>query len=249
MNCKDIKDLIGPYLYGDLSPEEMRAVRTHAQLCELCREDVGAQGALIGALANRAPQLTDDERQRIVWSVKGEIRARERERHIFGLRFSPAYALAAAVIVGMVAIKVVGTISARNVPKTEPVVIVKKVETPKPPNHDSENNRNRENPANRQAAAPGETGNKDSSSEGIARIFEGAGGARNMLPLGTLVDRHMDNEWHTRGLPDVPAPVVNPLGTPDVILDENGETKLPPPTGSKDVQVTPSEKNGANGSE
>ena len=72
MKCKDIKDLIGPYLYGDLSPEEMRAVRTHAQLCEACREDIGSQGALIGALANRAPELTDDERQRIV----GRSRAR-----------------------------------------------------------------------------------------------------------------------------------------------------------------------------
>lgn len=248
MKCKDIKDLIGPYLYGDLSPEEMRAVRTHAQLCEVCSEDISSRGALIGALANRAPELTDDERQRIAWSVKGAIRAKEREKSLFGFRFTPAYGLAAVVIVGMVAIKVVGSMSAREVahttPGVKPAAIAKKVQTPESPKHVLENNGTRENSSNT-AAVPNDTGDKAPSSSGIAGM---ADTARGMLTTG-LVDRHKKHKPPARTFPEAPTPMLNPLGTPDVELDNKGETKLPEPTGSNDVQVTPSEKNGANGSE
>jgi len=251
MKCNDIRDLIGPYLYGDLSPEEMRAVRTHAQLCETCREDTSTQGMLIGSLGNRAPELTDDERQRILWSVKGAVRAQERERYIFGFRFSPAYALAAAVIIGMVAIKVVDTISTRQVAKPTPGIssdmTAKEVQHSKPANHEG---MDREDPAGTQEMAANGTGGQGQSEDGLFKIIEGADNFRRMWPIGAFVDRHKQDKPPTMILPGLSAPVVNPLENPDVRMDsDKGETRLPKPSGPNDARLTGSEGSEENRSE
>jgi hypothetical protein len=251
MKCKDIRDLMGPYLYGDLSLEEMRAVRTHAQLCEACREDISTQGMLIGSLGNRAPELTDDERQRIMWSVKGAVRAQERERSIFGFRFPPAYALAAAVIIGMVAIKVADTISTRDVAKTRPGissdVTAKEVQSPKPANHEGKDGEDR---TGTEATALNGTGGQGQPEDGLFKIIEGADNFRRMWPIGALVDRGRQDRPPTMIPPGLSDSVVNPLENPDVRMDsDKGETRLPKPSGANDARLTGYEGSEENRSE
>jgi anti-sigma factor RsiW len=74
MKCKQAQDLIGAYIYGDLAAEEMRDLRVHTQDCALCREDLASRGRIISALDDTVPMLTDEERLRIAWSVKGAVR-------------------------------------------------------------------------------------------------------------------------------------------------------------------------------
>ncbi|MBU4365884.1 MAG: zf-HC2 domain-containing protein, partial [Verrucomicrobia bacterium] len=40
MNCREIQDLLTPYLLGDLEPAQAADVRAHLQTCELCRNSV-----------------------------------------------------------------------------------------------------------------------------------------------------------------------------------------------------------------
>ena len=89
---------MGAYLYGDLAPDEMRELRVHAQDCVLCREDLATRGRVVSSLPDASPALSDTDRQRIAWSVKGAIRKREVRTRPLALRLAPAFALAAAVL-------------------------------------------------------------------------------------------------------------------------------------------------------
>ena len=97
MKCKDARELMGPYLYGDLSADEMRKVRLHANECSECREDLVSRGRAIGAISTDLPTLTDEERQRIMWSVKGSVKNVEPKRS-FRFRLAPALGIAALVL-------------------------------------------------------------------------------------------------------------------------------------------------------
>jgi len=92
---------MGAYLYGDLGPSEMRELRLHTQECTACRDDLASQGQVISALSDSIPVLSDQERERIMWSVKGAIGKRETERRPLMLRFAPAISLAAVLLVGI----------------------------------------------------------------------------------------------------------------------------------------------------
>lgn len=80
MKCRQAQDLMGAYLYGDLAPEEMRELRVHAQDCTLCREDLATRGRVVSSLSDSVPTLSDADRQRIAWSVKGATRRRDMSR-------------------------------------------------------------------------------------------------------------------------------------------------------------------------
>ena len=99
MKCRQAQELMGAYLYGDLAPEEMRDLRVHSQDCAVCREDLAARGRIVSSLGDATPELNDTDRQRIAWSVNGAVSSREVERRPLALRFAPALALAAAVLV------------------------------------------------------------------------------------------------------------------------------------------------------
>ena len=90
---------MGAYLYGDVAPEEMRDLRVHAQDCALCREDLATRGSVVSSLGDATPKLSDEDRQRIAWSVKGAVNRRELESRPLIVRLAPALALAAAVLV------------------------------------------------------------------------------------------------------------------------------------------------------
>jgi hypothetical protein len=115
MKCRQAQDLMGAYLYGDLAPEEMRELRLHTQDCALCREDLAARGRVVSSLSDAAPKLSDEDRQRIAWSVKGAVTRRELEERPLLLRLAPGLALAAAVLVAGFALGRVTPHTARHV--------------------------------------------------------------------------------------------------------------------------------------
>ncbi len=90
MKCKQVQEMMGAYLYGDLTPDEMREVREHTQVCDACREDVESRGRVVSSLDDTAPELTDEERMRISWAVKGAIRNAAPAR--IGWQFTRGYA-------------------------------------------------------------------------------------------------------------------------------------------------------------
>lgn len=101
MKCKETQELMGAYLYGDLTPDEMRGVREHTQGCNSCREDVESRGRVVASLDGTAPELTDEERMRISWAVKGAIRNSAPARS--GWQFTRGYvfALGGVVMAGL----------------------------------------------------------------------------------------------------------------------------------------------------
>jgi len=101
MKCRQIQDMMGAYLYGDLSPSDMREVRLHTQTCAQCREDLESRGRVVSAISNVAPNLTDEDRQSIAWTVKGALRHAESARRQVHLRWAPAFAVAALLIAGV----------------------------------------------------------------------------------------------------------------------------------------------------
>ena len=103
MKCRQAKDLIGAYLYGDLAPEEMRDLRVHTQECALCREDLASRGRIVSSLDDSVPVLSDEEKLRIAWSVKGAVRKEQLERKPIALRLLPALALAGVLVASVFA--------------------------------------------------------------------------------------------------------------------------------------------------
>lgn len=101
MKCRQAQDLIGAYIYGDLAPDEMRDLRVHAQECTLCREDLASRGRIISSLDDSVPVLTDEDRQRIAWSVRGAVRKQQSERKPLARRLIPALALSAVLAAGI----------------------------------------------------------------------------------------------------------------------------------------------------
>jgi len=118
---------MGAYLYGDLAPEEMRDLRLHTQDCAICREDLAARGRIVSSLADTTPELTDADRQRIAWSVKGAVSRRDYQERPLILRLAPGLALAAGVLIAGFALGRVAPHHAKHVassrtPSSEQVV-------------------------------------------------------------------------------------------------------------------------------
>lgn len=100
MKCRQVKELAGAYIYGDLAPEEMRDIRLHARNCDACREDLAARARVISSIDDTVPELTDEEKQRIMWSVKGAVYTKNTAQRTFILRLAPALGLAAVLLLG-----------------------------------------------------------------------------------------------------------------------------------------------------
>ena len=92
---------MGAYLYGDLSPEEMREVRLHTQVCDRCRVDLEERGRVVASLGDAVPELTDQEKARIAWTVKGALRDNVAPRTGFRLKWGSALAAAVLAVAGL----------------------------------------------------------------------------------------------------------------------------------------------------
>ena len=95
--CKSVSDLLGAYIYGDLSVDEMRKVRVHAGECAECASKLASMTRTVQLIPNGLPTLTDEEKHRITWAVKGAVRAKEQPKRFF--LFFPAFAKGFAVLV------------------------------------------------------------------------------------------------------------------------------------------------------
>jgi len=103
MKCRQVRDLMGPYLYGDLDAAGMKEVRLHVRECKECREDLAGRGAVVSSLGDAVPELTDQERMRIEWAVKGAVRAETIAASQPFFRPVHAFALVALLVLGLVA--------------------------------------------------------------------------------------------------------------------------------------------------
>lgn len=239
MKCKHVRELTGAYLYGDLSPEEMKAVRVHTQQCEACREDIRTRGAVLSSLETEAPELTDEERLKIAWSVKGAIRANEQEKQRF--RFTPVYALAAAVLVAVVGIKIAKPFNKHQPALSTAKVTVEKEERP------STQKESTVKPQADTRSEPDYVVDKPATTEGHERKhrhsnWDVAAVTEKVVSTvsgGPAVTSRSTHKRSAAAKPDAPAPVVNTPETPDVKVDNNNDSKLPKPTDVNDARTAP----------
>lgn len=235
MKCKQVRELAGPYLYGDLTPEEMKQVRLHTQECECCRNEIRSQGAVISAIPAEAPELTDEDRQRIAWTVKGAIWAGEQERQTSRFRFPLAYALAGAVVIAMIAIQVKGIMHKQpRIPESN--VVITEVTKPKPKNNSNVDKPELTKPeADTQANIPDYpvyVGHRHRRTH----IAQDLNALRNFAPVAAR-----NREKPAVAKPEPPANEATTPENPKVRVD-NGDVKLPEPTSSNDAQTAPTEK-------
>lgn len=100
MTCNKIKNLLGPYIYGDLSLEEMALVRRHVDNCQDCREDLRQRMAVTSALDTNVPQLNEDDVNRIKWYVKGAVSNGVHKKYSLSMRLIPAFGAVLVLILG-----------------------------------------------------------------------------------------------------------------------------------------------------
>jgi len=96
--CKHIGNLIGPYLYGDLTTQEAEIVENHLNSCERCRLEVDVRRKVLARLAPQTP--TPEERTRILLAVRA--RTLRADRAVAGAILWPRRAFV-AVAAGAVA--------------------------------------------------------------------------------------------------------------------------------------------------
>ena len=219
MKCKRTRELMGGYLYGDLAPDEMKQVRLHTQDCTACREDLAGRGGVVSALGDVAPQLSEEDRQQITWSVKGAISAQARERRTLGIRLAPTLGLATVLLVGFA----VGALVSSRVGKPPPARAAKRPAEPTVTiTRDLPNNPQspKAQPTEQTAVTPHEDGRR--------------GSVRRTLPIHLIPVAYTNRagESSDRGhniLPDAPLQVVPTPESEEAGAARNVEKKLPRP--------------------
>jgi len=69
-NCHRTRDLMGPYLYGDLQDEELSFVEAHLATCPECRAEFAAARSAIALVPRNALDPSDDTRARVSAAVQ-----------------------------------------------------------------------------------------------------------------------------------------------------------------------------------
>ncbi|MDH7601942.1 MAG: zf-HC2 domain-containing protein [Armatimonadota bacterium] len=232
VKCRDIQHLIGAYLYGDLSAEEMNAVRLHVQECAECRHDLETRGAVIANLPNETPELTDNERMQLTWAVKGAIRNTElaRENSRWGYAFAAGLVLAmGAAVAGIV----VYNSSKPNVPggsaNRKPPAVVVKIQEDRPK---SEKPKPGGTSAGRQAQAPTPNTIAVQGQSGTT-AHEPLSAARQLMNFATTARR---TQMHRKVAVEPPANVVSEPETGKTSQTEEAPI-LPEPTAPNDART------------
>ena len=230
MKCKRIQDMMGPYLYGDLAPDEMREVRLHTQACAVCRADVESRGRVVSSLPDKAPELSDQDRLEIAWAVKGAVRNGAHAREAFSFRWGYVAAVASVVLAGLAVAAIVVHNSAKPPPLTQAkqraapaVVEIREERVAAASKHTREHARR---------PSPEETTGQETPSlrdETVPNV------ARQFTTLG-VISRHHPPKKNVAE--DKPAPVVTAPEEPKPAPPEEG-AKLPKPTDPNDAQTAP----------
>lgn len=229
MKCKKVRELMGAYVYGDLAPHEMKDIRLHAQECAECCEELRTRALVVDAIPSAAPSLSDDDRQRIMWSVKGAIKAKEREERSVLLRVAPAFGLAAVLALGLGIGAIISSNHTKPPPKGQtPVVHVR----PHPLESSSRTAQSHPKP---DASATTDTNTPEKPQVAIKPAFR--------LPLATngiggLSGRRLPpNSKRSYIVPsDAPLPVAPGTGN---LTEPDEPWKLPQPVDVEDADSTP----------
>jgi hypothetical protein len=225
MKCKQIREMMGAYLYGDLDPGDMREIRLHAQDCEACRADLESRGLVVSKLNLEPPTLSDAEKQQIAWAVKGAVRAAEPRIAVWWMRPASAFALAALVLTGFMVGRHFGTSgsqfadSGRISNEDSGKAVVTIIETSPDPSDDAQSD-----------AKPERSRSK--------RISDMADYARRMAAPAVMgpTDRKLNQDPRRTLMPDEPVQVVTPSEAKKKQGDK-AETKLPKPAGLNNAQT------------
>ncbi len=74
--CRRIQDLIGPYVYDELSEAEQRTVENHLRGCERCRAEAEALRALVARLPTALGEVPPGADQRVLREVQQRLAVR-----------------------------------------------------------------------------------------------------------------------------------------------------------------------------
>ena len=98
MNCEQMRAMLDAYIDGELSEEEVRALRDHAAACEDCKRELEAAELLRDALAHMDDDVSVPLEAQAAWrkAVRAEAGKRSKKR---ALRV--VYGLAAALVVAI----------------------------------------------------------------------------------------------------------------------------------------------------
>ena len=98
MNCEQMRAMLDAYIDGELSAEEMRALRDHAAACEVCRNELEAAELVRDALAHMDDDVCVPLAAQAAWrnAVRAEAGKRSRKRML-----RVVYGLAAALVVAI----------------------------------------------------------------------------------------------------------------------------------------------------
>lgn len=237
MKCKHIQDMMGAYLYGDLSPSDMREVRLHTQTCTECREDLESRGRVVSAIGDVAPKLTDEDRQSIAWTVKGAVRHAETMSHRPRFRWAPAFAVAALLIAGLAVGALITTRAGKPPPpgaqaadpkggKATGAVVRITEEQPRPSLNEEQVAASGSGPSDGTSARR----RRPSAADRMARMLQGG----TSFAVGA---RKGTNAGHDQPVQDEP---VVTTGTPEQHKAEpaNSGVRLPEPTAPNNAQTS-----------
>ena len=98
MNCEQMRAMMDAYIDGELSEEEVRALRDHAAACEDCKRELEAAELLRDALAHMDDDVSVPLEAQAAWrkAIRAEAGKRSKKR---ALRV--VYGLAAALVVAI----------------------------------------------------------------------------------------------------------------------------------------------------
>ena len=228
MKCKQVQEMMGAYLYGDLAPDEMKEIRLHTAQCDACRADVESRGRVVALLPDKAPELSDEDRMQIAWAVKGAVRNAAAQP---GFGWGRAVAVATVVLAGLaVGALVLFNTSKRPPPGAQaqeraPAAAVKIVEI-----HPS---RPKKTPEKTTPTVQQEESSP--TKESTPNPDSIAGAIRRAATLAITGSRHPNGK---KTVPEKPAAIVEEPKAPEAAPAKEGE-KLPKPADTNDAQTTP----------
>lgn len=223
---------MGAYLYGDLSPEEMKSVRLHTRECEACREDLRLRAQAVSYVPDNPPELTDADKNRITDSVNRADKSNTVQKK-FKLKLVPALGIAVVLLIGFAVGSLIRQHNDRsdeiNQANTGSRTIVQITEEPK--TYQQRNN----DDARQASIRPRRHRSSPLNVEGVAET------ARRSIASDMIHRGGDNNAEHQQTETEKPSPVVQDKKENTESKDgESGRTQLPKPTDLNDTQTTDS---------
>jgi anti-sigma factor RsiW len=118
-DCRQVRPLIGPYLYHDLDDRERQLVDSHLHVCARCRAELDSSRDLLARLPRTLPPPSPQVKARILRQVENRIAA-SALRPAPSLPVQPGWRLAFA---GVAAALLLGLWIGYRLPRTTPAAL------------------------------------------------------------------------------------------------------------------------------